>query len=202
MTRNMVGAILVTLVAPGAALAQTVPADTTPAALARPAAPAPALAPAPDSSKSDTNFWLAAGVGLSSLGSLGGVASVNVQRRRLLFSARATANEQCVSLFCGGDELFDTALLVGVATLSPDDPAHASFALGVARVTGSRFIDGPGFFGGGRAAITPSLGLAADAQVDLRLGGGAGLALDLYLDINREASFAGFTLGLELGKLR
>jgi|GEM_PF-1422434 len=149
------------------------------------------------------SFWLNAGAGLCSLGSFGGNIGFHVQTKRLLYSVRGTANSEAVGFLDGGDEFYDAAVLIGIATPQPDN-YHASFSMGIARVTGSRFVESPEslFFGGKSVDINPTLGFAAQSQLFLKISRVIGMGLSVYLNLNDMKPFGGVTLGLRFGFLR
>jgi len=162
------------------------------------AAPADAQLPA---EPNKVTYWLSGGLGHSSLGSLAGNASGNIQYGSGLISLHASAHAETVEIFGGGDELYDLGLLVGIASRGTRE--LASFAVGIARVTGSRYIGRPGLFSSGRRVGTqPTIGLPIEAQLFHKLGRIAGLGACMYADINSEQTFGGITLNIQLGKLR
>lgn len=91
---------------------------------------------------------------MCTLGSIAGSANASIQFKRALFSLRGTVNSE--SLF--DDHFSDIGLLVGLATHGRK--GHASAAIGVAMVTGSR-NEGLDLFGPdtGREKIDPTFGL-------------------------------------------
>lgn len=152
------------------------------------------------SDPSKTVFWLNGGLGLSSLGSLAGVASFSVQVSQVLVSLRTTANSECVGLACGGDEFFDLGVLIGIASIGKK--THISVAAGFARVTGSRYIGQPGFFGKGkRIDIDSTIGFPVEVQLFKKHSGVSRLGLYVFSNINSERSFGGIALCLQFGKL-
>lgn len=148
-----------------------------------------------------TYFWLTGGLGVSSLGSLGGVASIHLQYQRILFGLRATANAESIEMFGGGDEMFDFGFLVGYVL--SDARMILSTSTGLARVTGSRFHGQPGIFGGGhRESISPIIGVPFEFQAIYPVSSIFGLGAYGYLNLNREQTFFGITLCIAVGKLR
>jgi len=130
--------------------------------------------------------WINVGLGFSSLGAIGGCADFNFQFKKLMFSLHATVNSEKSGILAGGDEFFDTGLLIGIATQSQEN--HASISVGIARVTGSRYKETTGgFFGGKRVDIDPTIGFP--------------IGLNIYLNLNKEETFGGITLSLIFGKL-
>lgn len=153
------------------------------------------------SDSSTTTVWLNGGLGFSSLGSLAGSAAFSIKFNRLMLSVRTTANSECVELFCGGDEFYDYGILVGFA--SATQKSHLSISAGIARVTGSRFEGDPGLFGSGkRTNINPTVGLPVELQYFAKLSRIFGLGIYFFANVNREKSFGGLTIGLQLGKLK
>jgi len=101
--------------------------------------------------------------------------------------------------------LFDTertdyALLYGRATRGARERHLLAIAAGVALVDGCGG-DGGGFLGGcqDHSAI---IGLPLEAQASYRPGKLLGVGLYGFANFNRRRSFAGLTLGLQLGRLR
>jgi len=140
----------------------------------------------------NTFAWLNAGLGYSSLGSLGAVGSLNIQYKRILFALRGTANTE--RLF-EGDELLDLGLLIGYVSRSPK--MIVSVSTGVARVTGSYYFNEPaGFFGGHREPTSPVLGIPLDVQIIARLGRYIGLGAYIYANINSEKNFFGIAASI------
>ncbi len=75
--------------------------------------------------------------------------------------------------------------------------------VGIARVTGSRFVGRPGIFASGRRAdINPTIGVPIEVRLFARLSRASGFGLYVYTNVNEEHSFGGVTLCLQLGKLR
>ena len=148
-----------------------------------------------------TTFWLNGGLGISSLGSLGGNANISVHFDKFLLSLRSTVNSEKSGLFVGGDEFFDMGLLFGLA--KSEQKQFFSIAIGIARVTGNHYIGEPGLFSDGhRVDITPVIGLPLEAQLFFRPTGFLGLGTYLYGNLNSEHSFSGITFCLQVGKLR
>jgi len=141
--------------------------------------------------RENTFAWLNVGLGYSSLGSWGGIASFNLQYKRILFALRGTANTERL---LEGDELFDVGLLIGYVLRSPT--MIVTMSTGVARVTGSFSLGGSGFFGGPRESISPVLGIPFDVQIIARLGGNFGLGAYIYLDINSRKNFYGIAASI------
>lgn len=149
----------------------------------------------------NTYFWLTGGLGASSLGSLGGVASIHLQYQRILFGLRATASAESVEMFSGGDELFDLGFLIGYVL--SDASTILSMSTGLARVTGSHFYGKPGIFGGGhRESISPVIGIPFEFQAIYPISSKFGLGAYGYLNLNRERTFFGITVCIAVGKLR
>ena len=152
----------------------------------------------------DNLYWINGGLGRSSLGSLGGSAGISIQLKKMMFSLRATGNSEKGGWFEGGDEFSDVGLLIGIATQRPKN--HASFSVGLARVTGSRYIEtetkGFSLFSGKRVDISPTIGFPIESQLFLKLSSWFGMGLNIYFNINEKRTFGGITLNLMLGKLR
>ena len=138
------------------------------------------------------SFWLALGGGV---GSEDIAASMNgsYQFGANLISLRATAT---AGLF--DDGFNDYAVLYGRATRPVGKRFHASGSLGVGLVDGCRTN---GFLGGCRD-ISTVVGLPLELQAFWRPGSLVGLGLYGFANFNAAQSFAGLTLGLQLGRLR
>jgi len=149
-------------------------------------------------------YWIHAGLGRSSLGSLGASAGLGIQLNNLIFSLRGTANAEEFGIFSGGDEFFDLGLLVGIGTRK--QKVHASFSVGIARVTGSRFMETTegGFLGsdGKSVAIDPAIGFPLELQLFHKVYRSSGIGLNFYWNLNHEESFGGLTVNFMFGKLR
>jgi len=155
--------------------------------------------------KPKTNlYWIHAGLGRSSLGSLGASAGLGFQLNHLILSLRGTANAEEFGIFSGGDEFFDVGLLVGVSTRN--QKVHASFSVGIARVTGTHFIETTegGFLGsdGKSVAIDPTIGFPLELQLFHKAYRSSAIGLNFYWNINHEESFGGLTVNFMFGKLR
>ncbi len=148
-------------------------------------------------------FWLNSGLGLCSLGSLGGNIGLNIQTEKFIYTMRGTANSEKVGVLNGGDEFFDVAMLIGMATQKQDN-YHASVSFGIARVTGSRFMktEQSLFFGGKSVDVKPTFGFAVQSQLFLKISRVVGMGFTVYLNLNDIEPFGGITFGFQLGSLR
>jgi len=147
--------------------------------------------------KTNNLYWIHAGLGRSSLGSLGASAGLGIQLNNLILSLRGTANaENYLEIFSGGDEFFDVGLLVGIGARK--QKVHASFSVGIARVTGSRYISGERV----DIDIDPTIGFPIEVQLFHKAFRSSAIGLNFYWNINREKSFGGLTVGFMFGKLR
>ena len=145
--------------------------------------------------KTNNLYWIHAGLGRSSLGSLGASAGLGIQLNNLILSLRGTTNaEEFIEIFSEGDEFFAVGLLVGIGARK--QKVHASFSMGIARVTGSRYISGE------RVDIDPTVGLPIEVQLFHKAYRSSAIGLNFYWNINREESFGGLTVGFMFGKLR
>jgi hypothetical protein len=151
---------------------------------------------------SETALWLNVGLGGSTIGSYSGSASFSFQIEKYLVSIRATANTETFGLFEGGDEFYDVGLLIGYVPVR--SKTLISIAAGIARVSGFRYIGEPGFlFGSGkREDIEATIGIPIEIQLFQRLSNYGGIGAYIYANINKEESFAGITVCLQLGKFQ
>jgi hypothetical protein len=143
-------------------------------------------------------YWLSAGVGLCSLGYMGGSASLTLQVDHMSISMRTTATS--AGLF--EDEYYDFGLLMGYS--SQIGRGHVSIAAGIANVTGSH-SEGLNLFssnGNGRKNISPSVGVPIEVQLYPQLSRILDLGIYGYANLNSVQNFAGITLSVRLGKLR
>ena len=97
-------------------------------------------------------------------------------------------------------ERTDYALLYGRATRGVRDRHLLSAAVGVALVDGCG-IEGGGFLGGCQDQ-SATIGLPFEFQASYRPGKLIGIGLYGFANLNRQRSFAGLTLGFQVGRLR
>jgi hypothetical protein len=135
-------------------------------------------------------YWIGGGLGAGSR-DFAGHFNVAYQTGANLFSFRTAGT---AGLFSRG--FSDWALLYGRATRAPGR-YQASVALGVAVADG---CEGGGL---GRCPNEPSvIGFPLETQLFWRPSKGFGVGLYGFADINQLQSFAGVTLGIQLGRLR
>ncbi len=156
--------------------------------------------PQPAAPRRPLNYWLAAGLGMSSLGSLAGSAAISVQPGSLLVSARGTANS---SQILGGKEYYDLGLLAGYVWHSRT--IRLGLAAGCALVGGAEFQGS--LFGlfeeqGEWVKKGPVPGIALEGQLQVVLSSFLGLGLYAYANLNDLEPFSGVTATLVLGRLR
>ena len=153
-------------------------------------ATAPARGQAAPAPWRDT-FWIGGGLGVGSedaAGSLNG----SYQFGASLVTLRATITAGIL----GDDGFGDYALLYGRATRPATKQYHLSAAAGVGLVHGCR--------GGGLSSCrdVPSvIGFPIELQAFWRPGSLIALGIYGFANLNQEQSFAGVTLGLQLGRL-
>lgn len=158
---------------------------------------------ASDESTQNKLYWLNFGPGLSTFGSMGGSASINVQMDKFVVSLSSSMATEEVGLFSSGDEFMDVGLCAGLASRS--DRGCASLLIGLARVTGSYYVKDTGdcwFFCGQRKQYNPTLGLVLQSRAFLKLSRIFGAGIVVYSDFNKHRNFGGLTLNLFVGKLR
>jgi len=138
------------------------------------------------------SFWIGAGLGVGSedfAGSLNG----SYQFGASVIALRTTAT---AGLF--DDGFSDYALLYGRATPANGKRYQASAGLGISLVDGCY---GGGVFSDCRDVPTV-VGLPIEVQASWRPGSLIGFGLYGFANLNQTRSFAGLTLGLQLGRLR
>lgn len=138
------------------------------------------------------SFWLGLGGGG---GSEGIAANMNAsyQFGGSVMSLRTAATSGLYE-----DGLWDYALLYGRGTRPSESRYHAGAAVGVALVDG---CTGGSVFSSCRD-ISAVVGLPIEVQAFWRPGSLVGLGLYGFANFNGARSFAGLTLGLQLGRLR
>jgi hypothetical protein len=136
-------------------------------------------------------FWVGVGLGAGSE-DFAGTLNGSYQFGGNLLSLRASAT---AGLF--DDGFGDYALLYGRATPPAGKRYHASAALGLAIVQG---CEGGGL--GGCRNVSDVVGVPIELQLFWRPGSLVGLGLYGFANFNEQRSFAGMTLGLQLGRLR
>lgn len=141
------------------------------------------------------SYWLSAGLGAGSE-DFAGSASISYQHGVHLLSLRAAGT---AGLF--DDGFGDVALLYGRATRTGDRRYRASAALGLALVDGCETAGDGGLFGDCTDQGTP-VGLPIEAQLFWLPTTFLGVGLYGFADFNRARSFAGVTLGVQLGRVR
>ncbi len=137
------------------------------------------------------SFWLGVGLGAGSE-DFAGHLNGSYQFGASIISLRTAAT---VGLF--DDGFVDYALLYGRATRAAAKRYHASAALGVAFVDGCR---GEGL--GGCQDESAGVGLPIELQASWRPGSLIGVGLYGFANLNGMQSFAGVTLGLQVGRLK
>jgi hypothetical protein len=140
------------------------------------------------------SYWLSAGLGAGTE-DFAGSASLSYQHGVHLLSLRAAGT---AGLF--DDGFGDVALLYGRATLAGDRRYRASAALGLAVVDGCESA-GDGGLGDCTDQGNP-VGLPIEAQLSWLPTSYLGVGLYGFADFNRARSFAGVTLGLQVGRVR
>ena len=86
-------------------------------------------------------------------------------------------------MFSGGDEFSDLSFLIGYSSSHPT--THASIAVGLTKVSGSRYIGTPGLFGNGkRHAIESTVGLAIESQLFIKATSAFGVGIIPYPKFN------------------
>jgi hypothetical protein len=144
-------------------------------------------------------FWLHVGVGWATRESLSGASPAGIvgaswQPGASIYSVRWTMTEDLA--FFGGEEyaLNEFAVLYGRGTRPGF--LHASASAGIAWVTGERQADT------GRPEDVSTVGLPVELQLALRVLPYLGVALSGVANYNREESFAGAVLSVQVGRLR
>jgi len=140
------------------------------------------------------SYWLSVGLGAGSQ-DLAAHANGSYQFAANLISLRAAST---AGLF--DTELTDYGLLYGRATRGARDRHLLSAAVGIALVDGCG-SDDSGFLGGCDDHAT-IVGIPLEFQASYRPGKVLGIGLYGFANFNRRRSFAGVTLGVQLGRLR
>ena len=135
-------------------------------------------------------YWVGAGVGAGSE-DFAGHLNISYQSGANLFSLRTAGTAGIFS-----DGFGDVALLYGRATRAPER-YQAAVAVGLAVADG---CDGGGL--GGCRERPSVIGFPLEAQAFWRPSKIFGVGLYGFADINHLHSFAGVTLGIQLGRLR
>ena len=143
-----------------------------------------AIAPEP----SKTTGWLYAGLGICSVG-VAAYGSLNLKHGRFLGTCRTSLNAG--GMF--GDYFYDVGLLFGYYPVQ-----SFSVAAGIAMVGGTRV--GSSFFG--YEHFDGIIGVPLELQFTPVKGRVSGLGLTGYFNFNEEESLVGFTVGMQLGKLK
>ena len=141
------------------------------------------------------SYWLGAGLGAGTE-DFAGSAHISYQHGVHLLSLRAATT---AGLF--DDGFGDVALLYGRATRAGDRRYRASAALGLAVVDGCEKAGDGGLFGDCTDRGT-HVGLPIEAQLSWLPTTFLGVGLYGFADFNGARSFAGVTLGVQLGRVR
>ena len=136
-------------------------------------------------------FWFGIGLGAGSEDFAGNLHG-SYQFGANLISVR---NAATAGIF--DDGFGDFALLYGRATKPSGRRHHASAAIGIGVADGCR---GGGL--GGCQDVSAVVGLPIEAQLFWRPGSLVGVGLYGFANFNAARSFAGLTLGLQIGRLR
>jgi hypothetical protein len=137
-------------------------------------------------------FWFGGGLGAGSEDFAG---SLNASFQ---FGANVVSLRTAVTAGLFDQGFNDYALLYGRASEPAGERYHASAGLGLALVDGCR---GGSVFSDCRS-IQTVVGFPIELQLFWRPGSLVGLGLYGFANLNRDRSFAGVTLGLQLGRLR
>ncbi|MBA4159794.1 MAG: hypothetical protein H0X65_20345 [Gemmatimonadetes bacterium] len=186
--------LLLTAATPSGAVGQ---GGGAPAVEANPSTALRAGLPQPVQGRTQS-FWINAGVGVGTL-DLAAAASASYQFGSSLLSVRTAATGE-FELLGPADELWDVGLLYGRAT--PPGTFHAALGAGVALVRGT--LRGGGGFGPPEREerIPTTVGLPVELQLFWRPTTILGLGIYGFANANREQSFAGAALSVQLGSLR
>jgi hypothetical protein len=138
------------------------------------------------------SFWLGAGLGAGSE-DFAGSFNASYQFGASLISLRAAGTAGLYD-----DGFSDYAVLYGRATRPSAGRYQVSAAVGLGLVSGCE-IDG---WLAGCSDVSTVVGLPLEVQAFWRPGSLIGLGLYGFANLNDARSFAGLTLGLQLGRLR
>jgi hypothetical protein len=137
-------------------------------------------------------YWMGLGLGVGSE-DLGGQLNGSYQ-----FGANLLSLRTAITVGPFDDGFNDYALLYGRATRPAHSRYHVSAAAGIALVDG---CNSDGFLGGCQDKPTV-VGLPLELQAFWRPGKLVGVGLYGFVNLNSSRSFAGLTLGLQVGRLR
>jgi hypothetical protein len=137
-------------------------------------------------------FWFGVGFGLGSE-ELGAQLNGSYQ-----FGGNVISMRTAVSAELFDDGFNDYALLYGRSLVPRYSRYHVSAGAGIALVEGC-FVDG---FLGGCDRPNTVIGLPLELQAFWRPGTWIGFGLYGFANLNQTRSFAGLTLGLQLGRMR
>ena len=150
-----------------------------------------------EQTSSQVTGWINWSAGPSFDGGMAAVASFNVQHKQFVISMRHTGaidGAGLLSFGLAGESYSDHALLFRLA--AQQKWAHASLATDIARFkrTQITFFDGE--------TVKSGIGLPLEAQLMIKVLPFAGIGATVFGNLNSDKSFGGFTLGLQIGKLR
>jgi hypothetical protein len=140
--------------------------------------------------ESEDHYWIGVGLGTGTLGFPAGSINLSYQFDGSVITARGAIDGEIF-----GDDLWDLALLYGISIGHGE--LYASAGAGVAIVGGER---SHGIFSQGED-IPITAGLAIESQLAWRPIPLLGVVLYGFADINTEESFAGVTMGVQVGNL-
>jgi hypothetical protein len=137
----------------------------------------------------ELGIWATGAVGLSSHG-FGLASTAAVRFRRAFVRVRYAHAEELL-----GDWAYDVGLLAGVA-VARSPRVQVAAGAGIGRVGGQR-----GCLLCRSAEIPKVVGVLADLEARWAVTRFFGVSAYSYLDVNKEESFGGVTVGLYLGRL-
>ncbi len=143
-------------------------------------------------------YWFNVGLGLSTAGSTALSANGSFRINKTIFSVRTTQVSEAKDQV-GGGEFFDTGFLIGAATVTSNK--LISMAVGLARVSGYRYIGEPGRNRSvEKETLNNSIGIPMEVQMFYRPNHIFGIGLYIFGNFNSEQSFGGITLSIQFGQ--
>ena len=144
-------------------------------------------------------YWFNVGLGLSTAGSTALSANGSLRINKTIFSVRTTQVSEAKDQ-AGGGEFFDVGILIGT-TASVTSNKLIALAVGLARVTGYRYVGEPGRHRTvEKEPLNNSVGIPLEIQMFYRPNHIFGLGVYVFANVNSEQSFGGVTLSIQFGQ--
>jgi len=144
-------------------------------------------------------YWFNVGLGLSTAGSTALSANGSLRINKTIFSVRTTQVSEAKDQV-GGGEFFDVGILIGT-TASVTSNKLIALAVGLARVTGYRYVGEPGRNRSvEKEPLNNSIGIPLEIQMFYRPNHIFGIGFYIFGNFNSEQSFGGITLSIQFGQ--